>query len=113
MFRASVLIVDDDEDVRNGLGHVLWKSEYRLCFAAGSAEALRTLREEKVDIVLSDHLMPGMTGLEFLKTVRDRHPEVIRIMLTGQADMATAVDAINQGEIYRFLLKPCDRDELL
>jgi DNA-binding NtrC family response regulator len=112
-FRATVLIVDDEEDVRNGIGHTLWKSDYRLCFAGGSAAALRTLEEEQVDIVLTDYAMPGMSGLEFLKLVRDRHPDTIRIVLSGHADMTTALDAINHGEIYRFLLKPCDRDELL
>jgi len=112
-FRATVLIVDDEEDVRNSLGHALWKSDYRLCFAAGSVAALRTLGEEQVDVVISDNAMPGMSGLEFLKIVRDRYPQVVRIILSGHADMTTLLDAINQGELYRFLLKPCDRDELL
>jgi two-component system probable response regulator PhcQ len=113
MFRATVLIVDDEEGVLNGLGHTLWKTEYRLCFASDPETALDVLHDEKVDIVLSDNLMPGMSGLEFLKIVHDRYPDTIRIMLTGHADMETAVNAINQGEIYRFLLKPCDRAELL
>ena len=113
MFRATVLIVDDDENVRNGLGHALWKTEYKLCFAADPESALDLLRTERVDIVLSDHLMPGMSGLDFLKIVRDRYPDTIRIILTGHADLETAVNSINQGEIYRFLLKPCERAELL
>lgn len=112
-FRATVLIVDDEENVRNSLGHALWKSDYRLCFAAGSAAALRTLAEEQVDVIVTDNAMPGMSGLEFLKVVRDRYPAVIRIILSGHADLTTLLDAINHGEIYRFLLKPCDRDELL
>ncbi len=56
--------------------------------------------------------MPQMTGLEFLKIVHDRYPETVRITLTGHADMQTAIDAINQGEIYRFLTKPWDDVEL-
>jgi DNA-binding NtrC family response regulator len=65
-----------------------------------------------VDVVISDHLMPNMTGLEFLKIVHDRCPDSLRIMLTGHADMQTAIDAINHGEIYRFLTKPWDDTEL-
>ena len=63
-------------------------------------------------MVISDHLMPNMTGLEFLKIVRERFPDMVRLMLTGHADMQTAIDAINQGNIYRFLTKPWDDTEL-
>jgi DNA-binding NtrC family response regulator len=65
-----------------------------------------------VDIVVSDHQMPEMTGLEFLSLVRDRHPHVVRIMLTGHADVRMALQAINDGELYRFLEKPCSPTEL-
>ncbi len=112
MARATVLIVDDDEGVRMGLGHSLHGDGYRLLFAASPAEALDLLRAGPVDVVISDHLMPGMTGLEFLKLVRDRHPDCVRIMLTGHADVEMAIQALNQGEIYRFLHKPCERTEL-
>ncbi len=70
------------------------------------------MKVEPIDVVISDHLMPGMTGLEFLSLVRDRYPHAIRIMLTGHADTSTALKAINEGEIYRFLTKPCDPIEL-
>jgi two-component system NtrC family sensor kinase len=112
MPRATILVVDDEESVRIGLGHSLHSPHYRVLLAASPDEALAVLRREPVDVVISDHLMPGMTGVELLKIVRDRHPDVVRIMLTGHADMATAVKAINEGEIYRFLSKPCDRAEL-
>ena len=107
-----VLIVDDEDNVCNALRRSLRKEGYELSFAHHPNEALNFLKTNPVDLVLSDHLMPNMTGLEFLKLVRDRHPDCMRLMLTGHADMQTAVDAINQGEIYRFLTKPWDDTEL-
>ena len=110
--RASILVVDDDDNARHGLGLSLRSCGYRVSFAASAEAALDLLRLEPVDVVISDHRMPGMSGLEFLKLVHDRHPDTIRIMLTGHADMEMAIKAINHGEIYRFLTKPCDRVEL-
>lgn len=107
-----ILIVDDEENVISALRRALRKEGYELRFATRPGDALALLREEPSDLVLSDHLMPDMTGLEFLKTVRNRHPDTVRLMLTGHADMQTAIDAINQGEIYRFLTKPWDDTEL-
>src|SRR5690349_14681200 len=108
----KVLIVDDEENVRNALRRSLRKQGYELYFAAEPSEALTLLAQQPVDLVLSDHLMPNMTGLELLKVVRDRHPDCVRMILTGHADMQTAIDAINHGEIYRFLTKPWDDVEL-
>ena len=107
-----LLIVDDEENVCRALRRTLRKEGYELFFASQPSEALSLLKTTPVDVVISDHLMPNMTGLEFLKIVHDRHPDSLRIMLTGHADMQTAIDAINQGEIYRFLTKPWDDTEL-
>jgi DNA-binding NtrC family response regulator len=107
-----ILIVDDEENVCKALRRCLRREGYDLFFANSPQEALGILATTKVDAVLSDHLMPSMTGLEFLKMVRNRYPDCLRIMLTGHADMQTAIDAINQGEIYRFLTKPWDDTEL-
>lgn len=112
MANATVLFVDDDENVREGLRLSLRTADYDLRFAGGAEDALEQLRREPIDIVVSDHAMPGVTGLEFLKLVQLRHPETVRIMLTGHADLSVAIDAINHGEIYRFLTKPCDPVEL-
>jgi DNA-binding NtrC family response regulator len=108
----TILIVDDEESVRSSLGRSLHLPEYQLRFAESPQAALVLLEQEKVDVIISDQMMPGMTGLEFLKVVRDRYPDTSRIMLTGHADRETAARAIRDGEIYRFLAKPCDRTEL-
>jgi two-component system probable response regulator PhcQ len=108
----KILIVDDEENVCNALRRALRREGYELHFAHQPNEALEILKQHPFDLVLSDHLMPNMTGLELLKLVHDRHPDCIRMMLTGHADMQTAIDAINHGEIYRFLTKPWDDMEL-
>lgn len=107
-----ILIVDDEENVCHALRRSLRREGYELFFGHEPAEGLEILKTQKCDMVISDHLMPNMTGLEFLKIVRDRHPDMMRLMLTGHADMQTAIDAINQGNIYRFLTKPWDDTEL-
>jgi DNA-binding NtrC family response regulator len=110
--QPTILVVDDEPGVREGLTLSLRPGGYRVLEAGSGEEALSLLRAEPVDVVVSDHVMPGMTGLELLARIRDRFPDTARIMLTGHADLATAVRAINEGEIYRFLSKPCDRMEL-
>src|SRR5690348_16262679 len=107
-----ILIVDDEENVCNALRRSLRREGYEIFVANQPAAGLELLKTTPVDLVLSDHLMPNMTGLEFLKIFRDRHPDSVRIMLTGHADMQTAIEAINHGEIYRFLTKPWDDMEL-
>ena len=107
-----VLAVDDEENILRALKRSLTREGFKVITFTHPAEALEALKQLKPDVVLSDHLMPDMTGLEFLKAVRNRAPDTCRIMLTGHAEMQTAIDAINQGEIYRFLLKPWDDAEL-
>jgi two-component system probable response regulator PhcQ len=108
----TVLIVDDEENILSALQRTLRRENYTLLTAGEPAEALEVLKHGQVDVVVSDHLMPNMSGLEFLKEVRALHPDVVRIMLTGHAEMSTAMEAINEGEIYRFLTKPWDDAEL-
>jgi two-component system, probable response regulator PhcQ len=107
-----ILVVDDEENVCKALRRTLKREGYDVTAVTSPAEALELLKKERFDLVMSDHLMPNMTGLEFLKLVHDRYPDSVRIMLTGHADIETAIAAINQGEIYRFLTKPWDDAEL-
>ncbi len=107
-----ILVVDDEINICNALRRSLRKEGYEILVANEPAQGLQILKTEKVDLVLSDHLMPNMTGLEFLGIVRDRYPNTVRILLTGHADMETAIKAINDGQVYRFLTKPWDDLEL-
>jgi DNA-binding NtrC family response regulator len=109
----KVLIVDDDNGVRQALSRTLKSAGYEVTAASEASEGLAHLIVRPVDLVLSDHLMPNMLGLNFLKLVRTRYPDCLRILLTAYADMKIAIEAINHGEIYRFLLKPWDENELL
>ncbi len=109
---ATILIVDDEASVRSGLARSLHDPCYRILQAASPAEALSILEGEQVDVVITDFMMPGMSGLELLALVRERFPDTSRIMLTGHASVQIAVRAIKEGEIYRFLAKPCDQTEL-
>jgi DNA-binding NtrC family response regulator len=108
----TVLLVDDEENILSALQRTLRREHYTLLVAGEPAEAFGILQQGLVDVVVSDHLMPNMSGLEFLKEVRALHPDVIRIMLTGHAEASTAMEAINEGEIFRFLTKPWDDAEL-
>jgi two-component system probable response regulator PhcQ len=112
MANRTLLIVDDEALVRSALRRSLRSEGYSIFTAATAEEGLALLKEHPIGLVISDHLMPGMNGTEFLGRVRDLHPSVGRILLTGHADMEAAIKAINQGEIYRFLLKPWDDTEL-
>ena len=109
--RAHILIVDDEESIRSALRRVL-RRDYQLSFASSAAEALERLRQDRPDVILSDHLMPEMTGLELLKRCRLLYPNMGRVVLTGQAEMSMVISAINEGSVFRFLTKPWDEDEL-
>ncbi len=108
----TVLVVDDEANLVSALQRTLRRENYTVLTASEPAEALAILKQRAVDVVVSDHLMPNMSGLDFLKEVRALHPDVVRIMLTGHAEVSTAVEAINEGEIFRFLTKPWDDAEL-
>jgi adenylate cyclase len=111
MSHPTLLIVDDDEILIQNLGRALRK-DYRTLLAGDAAEGLAILEQEKVDLILSDYHMPGMTGLEFLSQVATVRPDVIRILFSAEPDMQMAIRAVNQGDVFRILVKPCDLAEL-
>ncbi|RLB44128.1 MAG: response regulator [Deltaproteobacteria bacterium] len=104
----TVLIVDDEKAITELLEDVLSAEPYELISAGSAEEALEILEQESVDVVVSDEMMPGMTGSEFLSIVRKKYPDTIRMILTGHANLEMAIKAINEGQIYRFFRKPCN-----
>lgn len=108
----AVMVVDDDENVLNSLYRLLKKEGYKIILAKSGEEALQKLVIEPVDLIISDQQMPGITGLELMKTVKEKFPFTMRIILTGKVDISTVLNAINEGEIYRFLIKPWNNEDI-
>jgi len=108
----SVLLVDDEPAILSSLRRLLRPSGYKLHTAESGMAGLDILEREHVDLVISDMRMPEMDGAKFLEQVRKRWPGVIRILLTGYADITSTIDAINRGEIYRYISKPWDDNDL-
>lgn len=110
---APVLFVDDEENVLNGIQRQLRK-RYRVFTALSGVEALEMMEDgEEFAVIVSDMRMPGMDGVEFLSKAKTRSPHSVRLMLTGNADRQTAIDAVNRGAVFRFLNKPCAVGELV
>jgi two-component system, probable response regulator PhcQ len=102
----TILVVDDEEQVRTALTRLLEREGYTVTAAEGPTEALEILRQQPIKLVISDQNMPDMSGLQFFKLIRERHPYVCRIMLTADPERDTIIRAINEGEVYRFIPKP-------
>lgn len=102
----TVLCVDDERNILSALKRLLRKENYRLLTGNSGKEGLEILAENEVHVVVSDQRMPEMNGTEFLKEVRKGYPNILRIILTGYTDVDTITEAINEGHIYKFFLKP-------
>ncbi len=111
--QATLLLVDDEPNILSALKRLFRPLGYRILTAESGDEGLEWLEREPVDLVLSDMRMPGMSGAEFLEQVRARWPETVRLLLTGFADIASTIDAINRGEISRYIAKPWDDNEIV
>ena len=108
----SILLVDDEQSVISALKRALMDEPYTIHTANSGVEGLRILKEQKIKVIVSDEMMPGMKGNELLSTVKNLFPETIRIMLTGHASIQAAMQAVNSGEIYRFFAKPWNDVEI-
>jgi len=110
----TIVIVDDEPMVLTSLKSFLnLETEYNIMTFLSAKEALKYITENKVDLVVSDFLMPEMDGITFLAKVRDAKPEVPRIILTGYADKENAIKAINSVGLFQYIEKPWDNDDIL
>ena len=112
MEQPKILFVDDEENILNALQRLLRKENFQILTTTSYAEALEWVKKESFSVVVSDQKMPGMQGTDLLEKIRDIAPDCVRIILTGYADIQSAIEAINKGAVYRFISKPWNDDEL-
>ena len=110
--KHTVMVVDDEEKVLTALSRFLRHENYKLVTATSGPAALSLIAEQPVHVIVTDQQMPGMTGIELLKRVKAEYLDTIRMVLTGHAEVNVAVAAINEGEVYRFITKPVQGEEL-
>lgn len=111
--QVRILCVDDETNVLRALERLFFDEEYEVLTAVSGEAGLEVLaNNQPIQVVISDYRMPGMNGVDFLRDVCGRWPETVRIVLSGYADTAAVVSAINEGQIYKFIPKPWNDDEL-
>lgn len=108
-----ILFVDDEPGVLAAARRIFYDQPVSVVTAGSGEEALGILQNHPVAVIVSDNMMPGMSGIQFLERARDLVPDTIRVLLTGYADVQAAIDAINRGGVYRFLTKPWNNEQLL
>ncbi len=109
---GAVLIVDDDIQVLEGVRRVLQNEPYTVYTAESGNAAIEILEQEAIDVVVSDERMPGLSGTELLSHIKQQYPDIIRIMLTGHADVESAMEAIYHDWVFQYLLKPISTADL-
>ncbi|QQR79800.1 MAG: response regulator [Deltaproteobacteria bacterium] len=109
----KMLCVDDEPGVLQSLKRLFRREGYEMFFAGNAHDALEILKKENIHLIMTDYRMPEMNGVEFLKKSIEIHPESLRLILSGYADAKVVCDAIDQGQVYRFLTKPWNDEELL
>ena len=110
---AQALFIDDEEGIVDGIQRLFIKEPYGIVATTDIEHARKALAQENIKVIICDHRMPVMLGVEFLKEVKADHPDVVRILFTGYTDFPMVEEAINQGEIYRFISKPWKTTEFL
>ncbi len=109
--KIRVLYIDDEVNNLHAF-KALFRKEYDIFIAESAEEGTKLLADEQVHVIICDQRMPGMTGVEFFESILDKYPHPIRILLTGYTDIQAVVEAINRGQIYRFIDKPWDQQVL-
>jgi serine/threonine-protein kinase len=110
-YRPRLLFVDDEQRVLNSM-RIMFRRQFELFLASHGAEALSIVKNKDIDVIVADHRMPKMTGVEVLTQVRALSPRTVRILLTGYADLDAVEGSINESEVFRFLTKPCAPKQL-
>ena len=109
--KITILYVDDE--VNNLISFkATFRIKYNVFTAEGGEEAIKLLKENTINVIITDQRMPNMTGVEFLESILQDYPDPMRILLTGYADMNAVIDAVNKGKIFHYLTKPWNEDEL-
>lgn len=108
---GRILLVDDEPAILQALKRLLCR-QYDVVTAGSGQQALDLLEQEAFDLVISDMRMPGLSGADLLKVCFERWPEMVRVLVTGYADMESTIRAVNEGNIYRYINKPWDNDQL-
>src|SRR5438132_1419898 len=111
-YRCSLLVVDDEPYILTALATFL-HSEFEVITADSVEAAQRVFGERDIDLILTDQKMPRLSGVQLLEWVKQHSPRTVRLMMTGFAELEEAVDAINKGQVFRYLFKPWKPDELL
>lgn len=111
--QLPILIVDDDEIVLMALSETIAHEGYKVMVAKSGPQALELIKAQPFAVIVSDQMMPEMTGLELFNQVKQLQPNATRVLITGVLTLKTVIDSVNQGEIYRFLAKPWVREELV
>ncbi len=109
---ATILFVDDESNILSSLKRLFRPLGYRIFTAESGAQGLEIMQHETVDLVISDMRMPEMNGAQFLEKVREQWPDTVRILLTGYAEIGATIDAINKGQIYRYVSKPWEENDI-
>ncbi len=113
MDKQSILLVDDEVNVLKSLKRLFIDTDYKIYTAESADAGLLVLQGKSINLVISDYKMPHKNGVEFLKEVKEKFPDTIRMILSGFADVAAIVESINEGNVYKFLAKPWNDQELL
>jgi YesN/AraC family two-component response regulator len=112
MDQYTILLVDDEPNILKALKRLFRKDHVRILTASNGQEALEIIKRESIQVLITDNVMPEMTGIELIKKVKERAPDIIRIVLSGQSDLQAVLTAVNEGEAFRFVLKPWNDIEL-
>ena len=110
--KQTILVVDDEDAVIRTITKILMLDGHKVLSSLSGEEGLSLLAQNNIDLVISDLKMPGMNGLEFLQKVRIDYPHILTILLTGHGNLETALQAINEAGVYKFILKPWDINDL-